>query len=181
MTRDARKGFPRILALAAAIGLLAGGPLAARAFEKAPQVVLKDVSGKDFRLEYGGHGLTLVNFWAVWCLPCREEMPQIARLTKKYKGKGFRAIGVALESGDAADVKSFLEKNAAWGVDYPILMGNGETAGRFGSVSVVPTTYLIDSKGKVVGTFVGITSDFSAKIEARIEKHLHSAAPEAKR
>jgi thiol-disulfide isomerase/thioredoxin len=140
----------------------------AGALEQAPEVTLENVHGKRISISYSGNRLTLVNFWAVWCVPCHEEMPQIADMVSKFKEQGFRAYGITMESGDAARVRAFLGDNPEFGINYEILMGEVETAVAFGEVMVVPTTFLVDHEGKVVKSYVGISTDFGEKVTADI-------------
>ncbi|HZI93413.1 MAG TPA: TlpA disulfide reductase family protein [Patescibacteria group bacterium] len=144
-------------------------PLAAE-FTHAPDLTLSDLKGSKVKVDYRAGKLTLVNFWAVWCGPCREEMPHIARLFGKYSSQGFQAVGVAVQSGESSDVKEFLEQNKDYGINYPILMGVDETLERFGDVQAVPTTYLIDPTGKVLKRFIGVTPGFAVKLEDEISK-----------
>jgi thiol-disulfide isomerase/thioredoxin len=139
---------------------------------QAPELVLKDPKGAPFKLEYKSSKLTLVNFWAVWCVPCREEMPQIAKLAEKYGPMGFRSIGIAMESGGVAEVKSFLDENRSLGINYPILVGDDVAAEKFGDIQVVPTTYLIDSNGKIVAKYLGVTTNFLNQVGGQIRKYL---------
>ena len=145
---------------------------------RAPSLTLNDLKAAKYKIDYGSGKLTLVNFWAVWCGPCREEMPQIAKLAGKYGSQGFKAIGIAVQSGGADDVKAFLARNQAFGINYPILMGDDDTLTRFGDVQAVPTTFLVDPTGKVMKRFIGVTPGFSTKLEEEIKKAL--APPESK-
>ena len=135
-------------------------------------LMLKGLDGGKVKFDYGSNRITLVNFWATWCMPCREEMPQISKLVDTYGDRGFKAIGIAMESGDAKEVKGFLEQNPALGANYPIFVGDQETADRFGDILAVPTSILIDSEGKVVRMFAGVNPDFLGKVGAEIAKHL---------
>ena len=144
----------------------------------APALTLADLKGSKVNVDYRAGKLTLVNFWAVWCGPCREEMPHIARLFGKYGKQGFQAVGIAVQSGEPSDVKEFLEQNKDYGINYPILMGVDETLTRFGDVQAVPTTFLIDPTGKVVRRFIGVTPGFAVKLEDEISKALTSKPSE---
>ena len=172
VNRVSRK-LARIIAalLLAAAATSAGGPVAA-ALSKAPDLTLADLKGTAVRIDYHGGKLTLVNFWAIWCGPCRQEMPQIARLVREYGKQGFQAVGIAVQSGEASDVREFLDDNKDYGITYPVLMGTDDTLTRFGDVQAVPTTFLIDPAGKIVRQFVGVTPGFAVKLEDEIKKAL---------
>ena len=160
------------MACAALIVLIATSAPRAAELTRAPDVTLIDLKGAKVQIDYRGGKLTLVNFWAVWCGPCREEMPRIAKLVEKYGKQGFQAVGIAVQSGESADVKAFLDENKDFGINYPILMGDDGTLLRFGDVQAVPTTFLIDPTGKVVRRFLGVTPGFSIKLEDEIKKTL---------
>jgi len=164
-----------VLALAAAAwGVTLNGD-AAGAFRQAPPLKLPGLDGKEVEVKYGDARITLVNFWATWCLPCREEIPAIDRLFLKYRERGFRAAGVALQSGDPATVKDFLEERKIKPA-YPILMGTEELAAVYGDIEIVPTTYLIGPGGEVLKTYFGVTADFEKGVGAEIEKVLGRTA-----
>lgn len=156
--------------------LFAANPTWAGSLEKAPGVTLPDIHGKSVSIDYASHRLTLVNFWAIWCVPCHEEMPQIADLFDKFKDQGFQAYGITMESGEASSVRQFLAENPEFGINYPILMGEMKTAMDFGEVMVVPTTFLVDPTGKVVKDYVGVSTDFGQKVSADIAALLEAGA-----
>ncbi|MGH9868191.1 MAG: TlpA disulfide reductase family protein [Candidatus Polarisedimenticolia bacterium] len=158
-----------ILVIALTVAIVPG--VAAAEGTIAP-VTLEDLNGKKVKVDFSSAKITLVNFWAVWCMPCRDEIPEIARLKSEYGDKGLQVFGIAMESGEPAEVKDFLERNKGFGVNYPMLMGTDEVADSFGGVMAVPTTYLLDAKGKVLKTYVGSTRDFHAKVSAEIDSTL---------
>jgi thiol-disulfide isomerase/thioredoxin len=168
-----------VLLGAALVGL--AGAVSAADPSQAPALSLPDLKGGQVRIDYGAGKLTLVNFWAVWCGPCREEMPHIAKMVERYSKQGFKAYGIAVQSGEPADVRAFLDENKDFGINYPILMGTDETLERFGDVQAVPTTFLVDSSGKVVRRFLGITPGFPAKLEDEIKNAIAPPAPDPKR
>jgi len=145
---------------------------------RAPEITLKDLYGKDVAIAYAGHAATLVNFWAVWCIPCHDEMPQIADLVDANRDRGFRAVGIVVESGDAAKVRSFLAETPELGVNYPIVMGDESVLAKFGGVEVIPTTFLVDSGGNIFRTYLGVNPGFREEVGADIAALLKSAAPD---
>ena len=149
---------------------------AAGASSKIPNLTLPDPAGKPSVIDFSAGSVTLVNFWATWCMPCREEMPEIVNLLGKYKEKGLRAVGIALESGEPAEIKAFLEENRALGITYPILVGDEKTPGQFGSVEMVPTTYLVDAKGLIVKRYIGVSRGFGERVGADIRELLKGTA-----
>lgn len=163
--RIAIVGFALIVATALPSAALAGGE---GGLSKAPELTLPDIHGKDFKITWADSKATLVNFWAVWCVPCQDEIPQISDLVTEFKGRGFRAIGIAVESGDSAAVRSFLAENPELGVNYPVLIGNLESIMKYGNVDSIPTTFLVDSKGAVQKTYIGATPGFGKAVGADI-------------
>jgi len=165
-------GFALLALAVATTGARAGGEAERRS---APEMTLPDMHGKDFKIAFADAKATLVNFWAVWCVPCQDEIPQISDLVTEYKGKGFRAIGIAVESGDAAAVRSFLAENPELGVNYPIVIGNIDSIVKYGNVDVIPTTFLVDSRGSIQKTYIGATPGFGRTVAADLAALLAQA------
>ena len=173
---------PRLAFRASALSLISAFVLScsfAVAGGSVSKVSIKDLEGKKVSIDFSASPLTLVNFWAVWCMPCRDEIPDIAKLVSEFEGKGLKVYGIALESGEAAEVKSFLEGHKEFGLNYPILLGADDTGDAFGGVMAVPTTFLVDARGKIIKRYIGVTSDFRKKVGAEITRALEAGKPEA--
>jgi thiol-disulfide isomerase/thioredoxin len=167
----------RFLASLSALLVLSGLSFGlAAAGDKVGKVSMKDLDGKKVAIDFSAAPVTLVNFWAVWCMPCRDEIPDIAKLVTEFGGKGLQVYGIAMESGEAAEVKSFLDSHKEFGVNFPMLMGTDDTGEAFGGVMAVPTTFLVDSRGQVIRKYIGVTSDFHKKVSGEIAKTLDAAA-----
>jgi len=107
-----------------------------------PSVRLSDFRGK----------VVFVNFWATWCAPCKEEMPSMERLYRRYKGQGFRIVGVSVDTTDAAGVAAFVK---ALGLTFPIALDpRMEVAERY-KVRALPSSFLIDRAGNLAGIALG--------------------------
>ena len=139
----------------------------------APDFTLKTLDGKTLRLsDYRGQ-VVVLNFWATWCPPCREEIPDFIALYRAYKDAKVAVIGIALND-EADNLRSFSEK---FGIPYPIVMGNEEVLAVFsqvegvpsvlrrgsnevtmgnGGIQVIPTTFTIDREGNIYRKHVGL-------------------------
>lgn len=89
--------------------------------------------------------VVMVNFWASWCGPCREEFPLLDQMYKRYKGAGFTMLGVNVEP-DSSDAEGFLAKTP---VSFPIAFDRDSVASRMFKVDGMPSTVLIDRRGVV--------------------------------
>lgn len=139
-----------IAAVASSV-LLSGAATAMKIGDVAPDFARADLNGKQVRLiDYRGK-VVLLNFWATWCAPCREEMPAFSKWQRDLKAKGLQVIGVSMDD-DVASVKRWLAKYPA---SYPIVMGDAKFADTFGGVLGLPLSYLIDTQGRVVARFQG--------------------------
>lgn len=135
-----------------------------KAEEPAPELTLKDLNGNDVSLsDYKGK-VVLVNFWATWCDPCREEIPWLIEMQKKYADRGFVILGIALDEEGKSVVTPFVAKERfdvngqKEPMSYKILIGNDEAADKFGGLFGYPTSILISKEGKQVKRVTGIIS-----------------------
>lgn len=132
---------------------------------RAPDFALIDAAGKTVRLSDFKGKVVLLDFWATWCGPCKIEIPWFMEFQRKYKDKGFSVVGVSMDEGGWEVVRPFLDQLK---VNYPVLLGTDETAGNFGGVEVLPTTFIIDKNGRIVATHQGLTGkdEFEKAIES---------------
>lgn len=128
---------------------------AAQALLLAP---LADLSGKTQALSHGRGNVLVVNFWATWCLPCREEIPALARVHKKYASKGVEVVGIAIDN--AFKVREFA---AEMKIDYALWIAGPEVlaiAKDLGNpAGVLPFTVVLDRAGKVTYTHAGALTE----------------------
>jgi thiol-disulfide isomerase/thioredoxin len=111
----------------------------------APGLELVDLQGARHRLaDYRGK-VVLVNFWATWCTPCREEMPSIERLRAALEGKPFAVLAVNLAEPEAR-IRKFLE---AVPVRFPVLLDRDAAAARAWQAKVLPATYIVGPDGVI--------------------------------
>lgn len=119
----------------------------------APDFTLKDTDGNTVKLSDFKGRAVILNFFASWCPPCRQEIPDFIELQKAYGDKGFSFVGVALVS--LSDAKDFAQK---YGINYPILIDDGKVSNVYGPVRSIPTTFIIDKDMKVVKFYIGARS-----------------------
>lgn len=155
-----------LVVLAALAGLCSGTASAMKVGDVAPDFTRGDLGGKEVRLSSYRGKLVLLNFWATWCPPCREEMPVFSRWQKDLQARGLQVIGVSMDD-DGSEVRKFL---AQYPVTYPIVMGDARFAEKFGGVLGLPLTYLIDAQGRVVARYQG-EADL-AKMDAKVKELL---------
>jgi len=131
----------------------------------APEVHFKDLDGKDTSLgDYNGK-VVLVNFWATWCDPCREEIPWLINMQRKYAAKGFTVLGIAMDEEGKKVVQPYVStehfdvNSQKLTMNYPIVIGNDDIAEKFGGLLGYPTSVLISRDGKQVKRITGIISE----------------------
>ncbi|NOT19362.1 MAG: TlpA family protein disulfide reductase [Sideroxydans sp.] len=132
--------------------------------------VFTDLQGKAQRLQDYKGKWVLVNFWATWCPPCLEEIPDLMDLHETHKNTDIVVIGVALDSTEKS-VREFVVKKK---VSYPIVFGDYEMAAQVGEVEVLPTSYLYNPEGKLVSYQAGLLSRES------VESYIKSKSKRAK-
>lgn len=116
----------------------------------AENFTLTDARGKSHRLaDYRGKWV-IVNFWATWCSPCLEEIPELVAI--KESRKDLEVIGIAMEFQDAKQVMQFAE---GMFVNYPIVLGDRKISESIGKVDGLPTTFIYDPQGKLAQRHVG--------------------------
>jgi thiol-disulfide isomerase/thioredoxin len=126
---------------------------------------LQDLNGKTYHLaDYRGKWV-LINYWATWCPPCLEEIPELSSLNKAHLGKDLLVIGVAIDSGSSKKVAEFAR---AHGISYPVVMGTRKVTDQIGAVEVLPVSYLYNPRGEQVSYQAGKVT--RANIEALIKK-----------
>jgi thiol-disulfide isomerase/thioredoxin len=130
---------------------------------------LKDKDGAQYTLSGLHDKWVLVNFWAPWCPPCLQEMPDLDALQQRHKD--LQVIGVAVMYGSRKEVMDIVNKQS---ISYPIVFGNEDTAGDFGGLEGMPTSFLYSPTGNLVGHHQGILTQY--EVEQAIQQKPNAAA-----
>ena len=115
----------------------------------APEFELRNLDGAVVRLSDSAGQVRLIDFWATWCAPCREEVPMLNELHEGYRDQGLTILAISDEGADI--VAPFAEEH---GVAYTNLVGGDETFVEYGALGL-PTAYLVDGDGRIVETYFG--------------------------
>jgi len=122
-----------------------------------PDLSLTDLNGARIHTADYKNKVVLATFWAAWCVPCAEEVPQFIALQKKYQGQGLQVIGFSVDD-DAKELQSFYRK---YQMNYPVVPSDIKLAEAFGGVLGLPTTFVIGRDSRIHSKHNGVT-DFSA-------------------
>lgn len=137
----------RLFLCAAALSMVAGAGVASSGLkgQAAPDFVLKSSSGDNLRLsEYRGE-VVMINFWATWCGPCRQEMPLLDELYSRYQRVGFSLLGVNIDD----DSRRALQMVTELGVTFPVLFDERKEVSKLYDVEAMPVTVLVDRQGTI--------------------------------
>jgi len=158
--RAQRQGWIGVTATSKINGVTARAP--------APQVLLTDLNGQNLNTATFRGKVLLVNFWAAWCTPCADEVPQFVNLQQKYHDEGLQIIGISIDDSDS-ELRDFYRR---YKINYPVIAGSQKIAQDFGGILGLPTTLVIRRDGDIEEKFVGAT-DF-AMLEKHVVNLLHS-------
>ena len=132
----------------------------------APEFSLTDMTGQQLRLsDYRGK-VVLLDFWATWCGPCREEIPHFVELQNKLGDQGFQIIGVSMDDGPEP-VRDFYRQ---FKMNYPVVMGNAQIGELYSGVLGLPIAFVIGRDSRIYSKHIGAT-DISL-LEREIEAQL---------
>ena len=115
----------------------------------APEISLPDPDGNPVNLSDLRGNYVLIDFWAAWCRPCREENPNVVRLYNQYHDKGFEVFGVSLDRTHDAWVKAIADDGLTWTHVSDLKYFNSEAAAIY-QINAIPATYLLDPEGKII-------------------------------
>jgi cytochrome c biogenesis protein CcmG/thiol:disulfide interchange protein DsbE len=131
--------------------------------DAAPKFQLDGLDGKPLSLASERGKVVLLNFWATWCGPCRAEIPDLIALQEKYAGK-LQIIGLTVDEDDAEVVK---EAVARTGINYPVAMTSPEIRIKYGGIAALPTSFVLDTQGRVVQKHEGLRDPLLYETEIR--------------
>jgi len=121
-------------------------------FEYAPEIELPSTDGSTKKLSDLRGNVVLIDFWASWCKPCRQENPNVVRVYNEYKDKGFTVFSVSLDDDKSRWVNAIEADNLLWPNHVSDLQGWSSSAAAAYGVNSIPATFLIDGEGKVIAT-----------------------------
>jgi cytochrome c biogenesis protein CcmG, thiol:disulfide interchange protein DsbE len=128
--------------------------------------VMTDIDAKPIDLSTYAGKVVVVNFWAVWCTPCRAEIPQFVELQNRERARGLQLVGISMDDPEPVLRKFYNEQK----MNYPVAIGDQKLAEAFGGVLGLPTTILIGRDQRVRDKLVG-TTDFKV-LEEKIGRLL---------
>jgi cytochrome c biogenesis protein CcmG/thiol:disulfide interchange protein DsbE len=119
----------------------------------APDFSLPDLNGRHLELSALRGKVVLLDFWATWCDPCRDQVPRFSELQKKYQVQGLQVIGISMDDGPEP-VREFSRR---FKMTYPIVMGNAKFGEKYGGILGLPVAFLIGRDGRIYAKHVGAT------------------------
>jgi thiol-disulfide isomerase/thioredoxin len=135
------------------VAVLAGCSTPASPASDVPQFSFSSLEGKTVAMKDLGNKVVIVDFWATWCGPCREEIPHLNQLYSELKGKGLEIVGISMDTDGTDGVKDFARE---FRIQYPIVMGDDKAAESFGGIIGLPTTFIIDRNGRIAKKYIGL-------------------------
>jgi peroxiredoxin len=154
--------------LAACAGAAGATEVAALAAHVAPDFTLRSATGPAVRLQEQRGRVVMVNFWATWCGPCRQEMPHLNRLYGKYREAGFTLLGVNIDE----DPERAVGLAARLGLQFPVLLDTDKKVSRLYDLSTMPSTVLIDRDGRLRHVHLGYREGVEATYERQVRELL---------
>lgn len=123
---------------------------------------LKDIEGDEISLSDFSADVIVLNFWATWCPPCKQEIPDFIAAYNKYRDKGVQFIGVSNE--DASTIREFA---GDYGINYTLLVDRNSVIMSEWGIRAIPTTFILDGNGQIIYKNVGMMT--GAQLEGAIE------------
>lgn len=140
-----------------------------------PSFTLPDLAGNEVTLaDYAGK-VVVLDLWATWCPPCRQEIPFLIELYEEHKDAGLVVVGIGLDDGGEKVLRPFVEQN---GMTYPVLVGNRDV-GQAYKLQGIPTTFILDRNGRIAAKHLGFRPSDADVMRAEVARLLGTAGEEA--
>jgi thiol-disulfide isomerase/thioredoxin len=130
--------------------------------DPAPDLKLTALDGKPLAIAALEGKVVFLNFWATWCGPCRAEIPDLIALQDRYKGR-LQIIGLNVDD-EQADIQKYVDET---GINYPVAMTSNDVRTQFGGIPALPTSFVLDTAGRVVQKHVGLWNPAVYEAEIR--------------
>lgn len=129
-----------------------------------PDFAVKTLDGRSLDPAALKGKVAIINFWATWCGPCKAEIPDLIALQKKYPDK-LEIVGMSVDDAPVKDVRQFVDDHR---MNYPIAMASADMQADFGGIYGIPTSFIIDTEGRVAQKHIGLTSSnvFEGEVRA---------------
>jgi peroxiredoxin len=134
----------------------------------APNFKVLSTSGQTISLDNYRGRVLILDFFATWCQPCRQSIPHLVDMNRKYGKQGLQILGLSVDEEGERVIKAFTDE---FKVNYPLAMAGDLTTADFG-VRSVPVMYLVDKKGKVVEVYRGYSNEMARSLEQTIKRLL---------
>jgi peroxiredoxin len=161
----------RAFSLFAMTTLVASLAWAATVSGPAPSFTLQSSSGEQVSLEALKGKVVMVNFWATWCVPCRQEMPHLQALYERYNSLGFELLAVNVEKNNAEGARKWLEETP---VTFPVLFDPSNEVTKLYKVQTMPSTVLVARDGTMRfihhGYKPGYENDYQTQVRALLRE-----------
>ena len=168
MPSGASRALGGLLALAAGFAAAGCGARSDTQVSPAPDFEARALTGKALKLSTLKGKVVLLDFWATWCGPCEETIPRLERLDDRYRAQGLEIVGVSVDD-DAGEVPPFVR---AHGMRYPVVVDEGKQVMELYNVRAVPTTVLVDRRGRIRARWMGTGDDVVEEMEQDIRSML---------
>ncbi len=134
----------------------------------APAFALNDLNGQRVELANYKGKVVLIDFWATWCTPCREEIPRFVEFQKQYGDQGFQVVGISMDDS-TKPVQDFYKE---FKLNYPVVLGDTATSDAYGGVLGLPVNILVSRDGRIQAKYTGMTD--LAALESEIKTQLQA-------
>jgi thiol-disulfide isomerase/thioredoxin len=131
--------------------------------DPAPDFKLTGLDGKPLTLAGSKGKVTLLNFWATWCGPCRAEIPDLVELQNKYKDR-LQILGLVVDDDDQDTIKKFV---AEFSINYPVAIAGNDIRFQYGGIAALPTSFVLDAEGRIVQKHEGLRDPVLYETEIR--------------